>query len=88
MEKEAGRVYELIRPYIEKDPKTSFTPDRFQIAYETMLAIAELRAESVDRQLNGQLATRSEDQREEDLVDASGISIRDMGSSNDLGISQ
>ena len=45
-------------------------------------------AESVDRQLNGQLATRSEDQREEDLVDASGISIRDMGSSKDLSISQ
>ena len=85
-EKEAERVYQLIFPYIEEDPKAFFTPDRSRQAYVTLLAIAKLRAESVDRQLIGQLAARSEDQNEEDKVDASGISIKDMGTLEDLGI--
>ena len=76
---EAERVYQSILPYLEEDPKAFFTPEESRKAYETLIAISDLRAESVDRQVNGQLATRSEDQNEEDKVDASGIAIEDMG---------
>ena len=80
--KEAGEMYDLILPYTEKDPKAFYNPEEFKKAYSTVLKISELRAESVRRQLNGQLAARSEDQAEEDKVDASGIFIKDMGDLN------
>jgi len=83
-EEEAGRLYELILPYVEKDPKAIFTPDQFKKANATLLGFMELRADSVRRQADGQLATRSELQAEEGMVDASGISIGDMGSLEDL----
>lgn len=84
-EKEASRVYDLILPYIEKDLKGYYNAEKFRKAYKLLLKFTELRAESVRRQVNGQLATRSELQDEEDKVDASEISIRDMGSVLDLG---
>ena len=40
---------------------------------------AGLRAESMHRQTGGMPAARSEDQAEADMVDASGITIADMG---------
>lgn len=79
-EKETGRVRDLILPYIEKDPKAYYTRDEFIKGYTTLLAFSKLRAESVRRQVNGQLATRSELQSQNDKVDATGILIRDMGS--------
>ena len=83
-EEKAGRLYELILPYVEKDPKAIFTPDQFKKANATLLGFTELRADSVRRQADGQLATKSELQAEEGMVDASGISIGDMGSLEDL----
>ena len=83
---EAGRVHDLILPYVEKEPKAFYDPEKFNKAYETLLKFTELRAESVSRQINGQLATRSDMQDDKDKVDASGISIPDMGSLKDLGI--
>ena len=82
-EKEAGRVYDLILPYIDKDKKTPYSSDRFIKAKETLIQISELRAKSIHRQLSGQLPARSEDQAEEDKVDTSGIFIKDMGSAHD-----
>lgn len=79
-EQEAARVYDLILPYIEKDPKAIFSADEFKKGYATLLRFSELRAESITKQVSGQLATRSELQAEEDKVDASEISIADMGS--------
>ena len=83
-EKEAERVRGLILPYIEKDPKAFYKKDDFAKAFETLLRFTELRAESVQKQLDGQLAARSELQAQEDKVDASGISIMDMGSAMEL----
>ena len=78
-ENEAARVHELIRPYMAKDPKAFYTPDEFEKAYTTMREITALRAESVRRQLDGRLASITEQQAEADRVDASGISVTDMG---------
>lgn len=49
-QKEADRVHELIRPYMEKDPKAFYTADRSNKAYETVLGFTEMRSESVKRQ--------------------------------------
>ena len=77
-------MYDLILPYIEKDPKAFYTQDELKKAYSTLLRFSELRAESVRRQINGKLGSRSGLQAEEDMVDASGIRIKDMGSIQDL----
>ena len=69
----------MILPYIEKDPKAFFTPEAYRKARDTMIRFAERRAESVRRQMNGQLAANTELQKSEDRVDTSDISIRDMG---------
>ena len=83
-EKEARRVHDLILPYTEKDPKAFFTPDEVGKAFSTLLDFSQLRAESVRRQLDGRLASRSELQAEKDRVDASGILIKDMGTLPDI----
>ena len=59
-------MYDLILPYIEKDPKAFYTQDELKKAYSTLLRFSELRAESVRRQINGKLGSRSGLQAEED----------------------
>lgn len=81
---ESVRIRELIRPAFETDPNAYFTPEQFTKACRTLLTFTELRAESVRRQLNGELAAKSALQAEEDKVDASGLSIADMGSLDSL----
>ena len=81
---EYRRVNALISPYTEKDPKAFYTPEEYRKACETLLQFVRLRVQSVQKQLNGQLAARSELQAEEDKVDASMISIRDMGTAPGL----
>lgn len=83
-QKEEDRVHDLIRSYLEKDPKAFYTADRSRKAYETVLGFTEMRSESVKRQLNGNLATKSEMQEKENQVDASGITLQDMGSMHDV----
>jgi hypothetical protein len=73
-----------IVPYIKKDPKGYYNVEKFKIAFDTYLKISDLRAQSISKQLEGKLATRSDEQNKEDQIDASKIVIRDMGSSEDL----
>ena len=82
--KESDKMYDLIRPYLEKDPKAFYNTDRSRKAYETVLDFTEMRAESVKKQVNGQLAVRSEMQAKEDRVDASEITLPDMGSMHEV----
>ena len=81
---EAARVYDLILPYVGKDPKAFYTTEEFKEGYESLIRFSELRAESVRRQVNGQLASKTGMQSDEDKVDTSGITLRDMGSIRDL----
>ncbi|ACV22884.1 Inner spore coat protein H [Slackia heliotrinireducens] len=81
---ESERVHALIAPYIEEDPKAFFSPEKHDTAYQTLLMFTELRAESITKQLDGKLATRSDSQDDADKVDASDMSIEDMGSDRDL----
>ena len=52
--------------------------------YAALIRFSELRTESILKQVNGRLESRSDIQTEEYKVDASEISIYDMGSVRDL----
>ena len=75
-------AYSLIAPYVEKDPTKFCTYDEFETGVQTLKSFCSLRAQSVTGQLDGSIPSTSEAQKEnsESLVDASAITISDMGS--------
>lgn len=81
-EKQIDAVYEMILPYVEKDPTAFYTVDEFKKGYTTLKEFCKLRAESIRAQLDGKLSTESDKQSSEDQVDASNINIEDMGKQN------
>lgn len=84
-ESELERVYNMIRPYVEKDASAFYTVDEFDDAYETLNKFCLLRAESIRKQLSGELASISDEQTASEQVDASDISIKTMGMQNNKG---
>ena len=84
-ESELERVYNMIRPYVEKDTSAFYTVDEFDDAYETLNKFCLLRAESIRKQLSGELASISNEQTASEQVDASDISIKTMGMQNNKG---
>ncbi|MDO4416224.1 MAG: CotH kinase family protein, partial [Erysipelotrichaceae bacterium] len=79
-EKEIDQLYELILPYVEKDPSAFYTAEEFTSAVRTLKQVCMLRAESIRAQLNGELSCRTDEQDPEKQIDASDISIQSMGS--------
>ena len=79
-ETEIERVYEMILPYVQSDASAFYSVDEFKTGYETLKQFCLLRAESIEKQLNGELASVSSEQNSEDFVDATAINISDMGS--------
>lgn len=77
--KEIDETRDMIAPYVAKDPTAYYSPEEFETAYHTLREIALLRAESVRRQLDGTLSTCTDLQSESDKVEASQLSIKDMG---------
>lgn len=77
---EIERVYNMIRPYVEKDPTAFYTLDEFDEAVTTLKAFCEKRAESISKQLNGKLGCTTDTQKSEDKVDASDLTLSRMGS--------
>lgn len=73
---------ELIRPYIEKDPTSFCTCEEFDTGVAALKQFCILRAESIQGQLDGSIPSTSEGQAEDSssLVNASGLTISDMGS--------
>lgn len=74
----------LISPYVEKDPTKFCTYEEFETGVETLEQFCLLRAESIHGQLDGTIPSTSDGQSEDSstLVDASAISISDMGTMN------
>ncbi|MCI6496452.1 MAG: CotH kinase family protein [Anaeromassilibacillus sp.] len=76
-------VKELISPYVEADHTKFCTYDEFLTGIDTLKEFCLLRAESISGQLDGTIGSTSEEQQDkENFVDASDISISDMGSMN------
>lgn len=77
----------LISPYVEKDPTAFCTYEEFTEAASTLKDFCNLRAESVQKQLDGTIPATSDGQAEDssNFVDASHIDIEVMGSQNGFG---
>ena len=84
---EIDRVAEMISPYIQKDPTAFYTYEEFQKGVSTLKSFITLRTESIRKQLNGEISSTTEGQKTQTdkLVDASSISISDMGSNHQAG---
>ena len=74
-------VKEMIAIYVEKDPTKFCSYEEFEKGTDTLKQFCLLRAESISGQLAGTIPSTSEGQQQDKtaLVDASGISISDMG---------
>ena len=78
----------LIAPYVERDPTKFCTYEEFETGIDTLERFCLLRAQSVRGQLEGTIPSTDEGQTEDGsaLVDASSITISDMGSMNNGGM--
>lgn len=83
-EDEITRVYEMIAPYVEKDPTKFCTYEEFETGVDTLKEFCVLRAQSISGQLDGSIPSTSDGQNADSsaLIDATGITISDMGSMN------
>lgn len=73
-------VKAMISPYVESDPTKFCTYEEFEQGIDTLKEFCLLRAESVNAQMSGIIASTSDDQDKETFIDASSLSISDMGS--------
>ena len=65
-------AYALIAPYVEQDPTKFCTAEEFETGAAALRTFCQLRSEAVAAQLNG----------DETAVDASGLTLLDMGTMN------
>ena len=79
-EKEIDALYEMLRPYVEKDPSAFFTVEQFDTAYKNLRLFCQLRAQSIRKQLDGTLSANTNQQNSADRVDASALNVSAMGS--------
>lgn len=72
----------LIAPYVEEDPTKFCTYEEFSKGVDALRQFCALRSESVRGQLDGSIPSTDEgqDANPEALVDASALSLSDMGS--------
>lgn len=77
-------AYELIAEYVEKDPTKFCTYEEFEKGVDTLRAFCQLRSESVKGQLDGTISSTTDGQNEDNsaLIDASSITLSDMGTMN------
>ena len=77
----------LIAPYVERDPTKFCTYEEFGTGVSTLEDFCRLRVQSVSGQLAGTIPSTDEGQAADGsgLVDASGLSLLDMGTMNNGG---
>lgn len=77
-------AYGLIAEYVEKDPTKFCTYEEFEKGVTTLRTFCQLRSESVKGQLDGTIPSTSEGQNADNsaLIDASSITLSDMGTMN------
>ena len=75
-------AHDLIAPYVEKDPTRFCTAEDFETGVEALRTFCTLRAESAAGQLAGEIPSTDAGQAADGsaLIDASGLTLSDMGS--------
>ena len=78
---------ELIAPYVEKDPTKFCTYEEFEKGVAALKTFCELRVQSVEGQLAGEIPSTTEGQAADStgLVDASDLTLSDMGNMGNKG---
>lgn len=75
-----SRVKNLISPYVDKDTTAFYSYSEYEEGIETLKAFVLLRAESVSKQLKGEIPSKSSARTDDTiLVDASSIDLNTMG---------
>ena len=74
-------TYDLIAPYVEKDPSAFCSYEEFVTGVETLRSFCRMRTESVRGQLDGTIPSTDAGQKADSssLIDASAITLSDMG---------
>ena len=82
-----GSAAALIAPYVERDPTRFYTYEEFETGVETLETFCRLRTESIAGQLDGSIPSTEEGQAADTsaLVDASSITLSDMGTMDQDG---
>ena len=77
-------AYALIASYVEKDPTAFCTYEEFETGVATLRSFCEKRSESVLGQLDGTIPSTDKGQEADSstLIDASDLTLSDMGSMN------
>ncbi len=75
------QAYDLIAPYVERDPTKFCTYQEFEAGVQALTAFCTLRSQSVDGQLSGSIPSTNKGQAADssNLVDASTLSLAQMG---------
>ena len=76
-----SRVFQMIAPYVERDPTKFCTYEEFEAGAEALEKFCILRAESIAGQIDGRIPSTEEGQKADSspLVDAGSLLISDMG---------
>ena len=85
-EKKAAETARMIAPYVKKDPTAFCSYEDYLVGTETFVKFCSLRAESVRKQLDGEIPSTIAGQQTdtETRVDASEVRLPDMGEIEDL----
>ena len=78
-EQEIETIYQMIRPYVDKDPTAFYSVEDLDKAISALKTYCLKRSQSIRKQLNGELATSYEGQKEEDRIPKDDLNILDMG---------
>ena len=78
-EDELNALQGMLTPYQAKDPNAFYSMEEFKKGCEVLRQFALRRAQSIRKQLNGELAMDSEKQKEKDKINASDLNVMDMG---------
>ncbi len=71
--------YNIIKPYIDKDPSKFYNANQIATATDMLKTFIFLRAKSIKAQLNGELATKTDEQIEANKIEATNIQVDKMG---------
>lgn len=75
-------AYTLIAPYVERDPTKFCTYAQFETGVQALKTFCALRTESISGQLAGTISSTRAGQDQSTLVDASGLTLSDLGTMN------
>ncbi|WP_433753959.1 CotH kinase family protein [Paenibacillus amylolyticus] len=86
-EEKVQSLNDMIADYVKQDPTAFVTYDKYETAVTELTKLGTLRAESIQGQLDGDIPSTTEKQKEnaDSLIDASSIDLSKLGENNARG---